>query len=469
MNLRDTLLAGDFVGTSNNTSFENINEEFLEFQIAQEAFNDITLEAREIERLQEVAVGLDNLNKVCGFIKNASPVELGLVETATTLALAGTDIKCEQILPSLESYKGTDFSTEAIGKFAINIWKAINKMVKRQWTNVIRFYNSIFRSIPKLRKSAEDLKLRADAVKEKNLTGDKVEMGNASQTLSRDYDAIKSLSELKDAFDVYGQFSTTLLSEYTGLLVQRGEIIRTKLDDSTISTADSIVDIAKLMVIPKNPLKEVLNKSSFKLTNSELAKDERYNAASSYMNPAGLKLFQSKYFVTDLVTDKDIDKMLSDNGFKGLEGDEKIGVANDALEFVTKSKTEIVMAYSSSKKPKMPKKESAEPINCYDVQTVADSILAICDSVEINSSTDNFKEIEKVGDTIEKATGKMASGVDKDEIKTGSMATAWRLIAGLNSAWVTMSTKPQSQWTNHVFAVSRAAIDVCNKSLSLYS
>lgn len=471
MNLRDTLLAEEFRDTTivNEDSIETHEEEILEYHIAQEAFNDMMIESREIERLHEVALGLENLNKVCGFVKNATPVELAFVETATSLALAGTDIKCEQILPSLESYKDGEISTEALGKFALSIWKAIVKMNKRLWANVTRFYNSIFRSIPKLRKSAEDLKLRADGVKEKNLTGDKVDMGSATQTLSRNYDSIKSLTELKEYFEFYGSFTATLLGEYTSLLLTRGDIVKKKLDESVVKNGDSIIEIAKLMLIPKNPLKDAIHKSSYKLTNSDFAKDERYNTASSYKNPAGLNLFQSKYFVTDLITDDEVDKILSENNYSGAEGDEKISAANDALDFVTKPKSEIVMAYSSSKKPKMPKKESAEPITYYDVQAVADCILSICDSVEMNSSADKLKEIDKTAEFIEKATQKMASAVDKEDIKTGAMATSWRLIAGLNSSWITMVTKPQSQWTNHVFAVSRAAIDVCNKSLSLYS
>ena len=469
MNLRETLLSdSQYRGDFNNLPIEDSDEEFLEYQIGQEALLDIEVQSREIDRLMETAVGLEDLGRVCGFVRDASNVELALIESATTLALAGTGVKTEEILPSLESYIGTEVSTESILKFALNIWKSILKLQRRIWKSTVRFYNSTFRSVPKLRKSVEDLKIRAEGVKEKSLKEGKIDLGNATATLSRDYTAMKSADELKDNLEFYNSFTATLLGEYTTMAAERGEVISKNLKEDVFERSDKIVELAKLMMLPKNPLKNSISRSPMKLNSSDLSKDERFNSDDQYKSPMGLSIYQSKYFITDDTTVRDIDAFLKENDYGKLEDVEKTKVAVDALECANKNKTEIVMAYSSTKKPKLPKKESVDPITYSDVEAIADHILMICDYVELNSSSDKIKELEKISNSIEESCKKLANGMSKQDTKSGSLASVWRLVANVNVAWLNMVTKPQSQWTNHVFAVSRATIGVCSKSLSMY-
>ena len=418
MNLRETLLSDGYSRIHyDNEPMETTEEELLEFQIGQEAFHELTLQSNEIERLCEVAVGLENLTKICSFVKNASNVDLALIENATELALAGTGIKCEEVLPSLESYRDTEVSTESIAKFALGIWKSIVKLQKRVRKNTTRFYNSIFKSIPRLRKSIEDLKVRVDGVKEKTLSEGKIDLGGATATLSRDYTAISSLDELKSNLEFYSSFTGVLLGEYTTLASERGEVVSKNIKENILERTEAVVELAKLMLLPKNPLKNSIDRSPMKLNSADLSKDERFNSTDNYLNPIGLNLYQSRYFVTDFMTVRDLDKFLKDNDYNKVEEDERIKVAIDALDYASKNKTEMVMAYSKDRKPKMPKKESVEPLSYSEVEDIIDNLLMICDYVELNSSTDKIKEIEKISDNIEKVTKKLADSIDKQDLK----------------------------------------------------
>lgn len=469
MNLRDTLLASEYSLIRSENTIENVNEELMELQCAQEALCDLTIEYREAERLHELAIQVDVLGQVCGCVKEGSKVELALIESATEIALIGTGIKSDDVIPNLEGYEGQTVGLEnRLKEFAMRIWRAITRMARKIWGYVMRFYYSIFRSIPKLRKSAEDLKEKCDKVTDKTQSNDKIEMKSATETLSVDWESITSMTDIKERIEFYSQFSGAFLGEYTNAIVKKGEQLKTRLDDQTIKNADSIVTIASHMTLIKNPLKEVIEKSKYKISSSEFAKDERFNEKSSYTNPIGIKIYQSKYFVTDLITDQETRQKMADKKYESLEGNDKLSVANNVLEMVVKPKTEIFMAYSSSNKPKAPKDEKIEPINSYEIKNIADSILVMCDSLELNCSKESMKEIEKVRYEIEKVTMKMAKAADKEEMKSNAMSSAWRLIAGLNSTWAAMVSKPQTQWTSHAFAVSRAAIDLCNKALGQY-
>ena len=470
MNLRESLLSTNIgVESFDNELIDDMEEELLEYQIGQEAFNEVAVDSREIERLSEIAVGLEDLAKICGFVKGASTVDLAFVENATNLALAGTGIKCEEILPSLESYKDGEISTESIKRFALNVWKSITKLQSRVWKNTVRFFNSIFKSVPRLRKSVEDLKLRVDGVREKTLKDGKIDLGNATGTLSIGYEALKDLSTLRDSLEFYNSFTGVLLGEYTSMSAERGNLISKNMKEEVFEKSDAIVELAKLMILPKNPLINAINRSSMKLTAADLSKDERFNSTDNYVKPVGLNLHQSRYFITDDITVKEVDKMLKSNDYGKVGDDEKVKVAIDVLSCATKNRAEIVMAHSTAKKPKLPKKESAEPLEFSDIEVLADHMLMICDYVELNSSSDKLKELEKISDNIEKVTKGLANSLNKRDAGSSSLGSVWRLVANINVAWINMVTKPQSQWTNHVFAVSRAVVSVCNKSLSMYA
>lgn len=90
-----------------------------------------------VEALEELAVVADNISE-------ANQNELNLIELGGNIAVAGTEVAPEKVIPSLESYLGTKISTEDFdlkGKIA-KIWEVIKKAFKEIWVKINEFLKS---------------------------------------------------------------------------------------------------------------------------------------------------------------------------------------------------------------------------------------------------------------------------------------------------------------------------------------
>lgn len=163
---------------------------------------EIATEITEAERVVEVSNALEDLAAVADQIEEASPAETALVEIAGDMAVAGTDIQPDEIVPVMESYRGGKIATEGLKERAVTMVKNIIEFVKSIWERIKKFFYNIFGAIPSMRKRVKSLKEKAEA------TYNAPALDNAKKTfpvkrgvasLCVDMTPVKTAKEVSDA------------------------------------------------------------------------------------------------------------------------------------------------------------------------------------------------------------------------------------------------------------------------------
>jgi hypothetical protein len=124
---------------------------------------EIQHDLAESERVIQVSDALEDLAFVADSIKQATPAEAALMETAGNMAVAGTDVEPDAIVPSMESFIGHRIATEGIKETAQRIWESIVMFIDRIWEK-IRGYWRINKTLPTWRKKLDALKKMAGEV-----------------------------------------------------------------------------------------------------------------------------------------------------------------------------------------------------------------------------------------------------------------------------------------------------------------
>ncbi|MBB5409408.1 hypothetical protein HDG34_003349 [Paraburkholderia sp. HC6.4b] len=168
-------------------ALESLREELALAWAMEEAVNElgeagetsaeIAQDLDESERNIQIADSLSDVAFVADRIEKATPAEAALMETAGDLAVAGTDVEPEQVVPSMESYIGTTIATEGIKETVTKILQGVMQFIERVWEK-IRAYWRVHGSLPLWRKRIEALRKRVQGA------GDEVIRENATAPLS---------------------------------------------------------------------------------------------------------------------------------------------------------------------------------------------------------------------------------------------------------------------------------------------
>lgn len=118
---------------------------------------EIAEDLAEAERTLEVSDSLEDLAVVAQDIEEATPTETALIENAAQMAVAGTDVEPEQVVPAMESFIGKRIAVEGIRDQAKKIWENIQRVLKAIWERIMNFFR-VNVVIPTLRARLEGLK-----------------------------------------------------------------------------------------------------------------------------------------------------------------------------------------------------------------------------------------------------------------------------------------------------------------------
>lgn len=196
----------------------SLEEEQIMLSDAADLAADVGQELNEVNRVIEVSDALEDLAVIADQIEQASPTEIALMETAGDMAVAGTDIEAEQIVPSLESYKGKRIAVEDFRQTAETVWKNIQEFVKNVYDKIEKFFYNVFGVIPNMRKRLDKLSENIKIADNKIAVGTRIEFkspeaGGAfmdklaidGKIFSNDNEFLKSLRELVEMTEfVYG-------------------------------------------------------------------------------------------------------------------------------------------------------------------------------------------------------------------------------------------------------------------------
>lgn len=151
---------------------ENISmeEEAIMIDEGSQAAAECDQDLKEAERIVEVSNALEDLAVVAGSKEDLTDDEARLMENAGDMAVAGTDIEPDEIVPSMESFR--DPETKKIsGKLAMEnfrekaerLWQNIKRILKEIWEKITQFFYKIFGTIPRRRKALKSLRDKVEA------------------------------------------------------------------------------------------------------------------------------------------------------------------------------------------------------------------------------------------------------------------------------------------------------------------
>jgi hypothetical protein len=118
----------------------SLEEEMLMVDEAAQDESQVERDLSESERVIEVSDALEDVAVVADGIEAATPGEVALIDTASQMAVAGTDIEPEQVVPAMESYMGKRIATETIRETARTIWENIQAFLTKVWNQIVAYF-----------------------------------------------------------------------------------------------------------------------------------------------------------------------------------------------------------------------------------------------------------------------------------------------------------------------------------------
>jgi hypothetical protein len=201
-----------------------------EQMLIEDAANDaveVAADLAEADRAMDVADALEDLAVVADQISEATPTDVALVETAGALAVAGTDVEPEDVVPALEGYVGKKIATEDFRTKAEGIWKSIQAFLKQIWTKIESFFYKIFGTIPALRRRIEDMKLAVAAADKAGAVNDgkEIDLTVGVNALTVGGKPVTNEAQLTAAFKATSEAADYVFGKYMVAIAGRGEAI----------------------------------------------------------------------------------------------------------------------------------------------------------------------------------------------------------------------------------------------------
>lgn len=197
--MRRNILGLESHGSSHGFGNISMEEEEMLADAAPQDAADAEAEIAAAERTLDVSEALEDLAAVSDGIEEATPTEAALIDTTAQMAVAGTDIQPEEIVPAMEGYVGRRIATEDLRDRAKTIWEAIKRMLKSIWEKIEGFFYKIFGRVPKLRRTIEGLKKKLEDMSGMKKEENTFEYTSGVSMISIDKVPVKNIGGLKMA------------------------------------------------------------------------------------------------------------------------------------------------------------------------------------------------------------------------------------------------------------------------------
>ncbi|SAK83766.1 hypothetical protein AWB81_04237 [Caballeronia arationis] len=265
---------------------------------------EINHDLAESERVIQVSDALEDLAFVASTIKTATPAEAALMETAGNLAVAGTDVEPDVIIPAMESYIGTTIATEGIKETAKRIWEAIVLFVEKIWGKIRGFWR-IHGSIPTWRKKIEALRKKASTVGDEAVVPEaKVSVDLHGLVMGSGIDSDSFTQHIERDFADFAKTIHGVFANYANGVVERGHAIVKAIGEFDPNRPEKAVNDLKGKLVGMHPdgmtpgeSKKLLGNAKLELNVYEPHPDEPVDQALERMRASGLKLVQGDVHV----------------------------------------------------------------------------------------------------------------------------------------------------------------------------
>jgi hypothetical protein len=417
----------------------SMEEEQVQLDEAQADAVAADQELAEAERIIEVSDALEDLAVIADEITEASPTDIALVETAGQMAVAGSDIPAEEIVPAMEAYKGGKIATEGLRETAKNIWESILRFLKQVWEKIENFFYKVFGTIPALRRRLADLEAKVEDAVGRKAEG-KIKLQAGITTLSVAYTAPKSEADISKILDVEAAAAKFVFGNYVDSVVKRGEVIAKGIE--SFDPANALESVKTL----RESLKATKPDAIPGAGSADMGRFPGF--ATTLGTPlAGNVSLGCKYFVDNKADESDL----------------------GAIERYRNSRCEL-MPTSEKAKPATGDVEFA-PISTSGAKAMIKDMEKLLDVLEEYKRGSKSKAIAKTQKTIEQASDKAAKAMaeaDKGDEGQKAAVPYYRALLNFNAAYARWSQTPAVPMVSHSLSTIKAVMVVIQKSLAAY-
>lgn len=431
-------------GTATEYGFLSREEEEVMAEDAAQAADDASTGLDESERMLGLADGLEDLAEIADGITDATQTETQLLTVAGNMAVAGSDVPAEEIVPAMEGFIGKRIAVESLRERASAIWKAILAQIKKVWAFIEKFFYSIFGTIPGLRKQLKDLRARVDGTNGKKLEDKKLTVSTGVKALSVDYstpknggDVVKGLKDLLgEVTDVYGT--------YTDKIAKVGEVVADHISDFDPEKAhDSVEKFLKAVTSGFGGV----NLSGGKSAGNRFP---GFVTAQSAPIMGNVSLFLKK-----------VDSAgARDHG-------------NNVLNQVERARQMGFELHATSDKEKsVPNDFQMDTMTSAQMHSAIDDMEKILDKLEDFNRGKRTADMKKTRTRLESASAKATTAVEKaeksEEASDRATVAYYRAMLNYNQAYARWCQNPAVQLLNSALASVKASAAVIAKSISAY-
>lgn len=432
----------------NNVSYGVLSME-EEAQLLTEATQDeaaATTDLNEIARMNDMSEAIEDLAVIADGIEGEpSQTEAALIDNTAQMAVAGTEVAPEEVVPAMESYRGRKIATEGLRETARNIWESIKRILKKVWEKIESFFYKIFGTIPGLRRSIKSLKDKvrdlSGSVSEKKIT-----VSAGVQSVSVDYKTPKNEGDLKASMKTLTTVVEDIFGPNASKMVDMGEAIVDGLND--FDPAD-----------PKKSLGPFVGKIG-KIAKGAVEKTN-YSAISGNRWPG----FKGK--ISDPLPGNVSIVSRMPNEIDARHDDVNVG----KLEALRRVTVEVVATSDKSKDvPNSFEMSTMGTSAMLDLLEDAESILDKLEQFQRGKHHADMKKTKAKLDTAsDKATSAMAKAEGKSDDKEAKDSVPYyRALLNFNTAYARWSKDPAMPMVSHSLAFIRGVITCVQKSAAEY-
>lgn len=395
-------------------------------------------ELSEAERIIEITDALEDMAVIADGIEEATPTEIQLIETAGNMAVAGTDVSPEEIVPAMESFQGKKIATEGIREKAASIWKTIREHLERIWDFVENFFYKTFSTIPRLRKTIADMESAIEDIVGKKAE-EKLKM-LPIKALMINGAPVKDERDLSKAITALSNTAKWAFGDYVDSVVKRGETIAKVIGEFDPTKADEAP--AKL----REELKALKPSTVPGGSGADSTRFPGFETTVGAPLPGNVSL-ACKYFndnKDDASTYGKLDRYRNSR-CELIPTSDNLKLSNEEIEFA--------------------------PMSTSAMRSTLKDLVKLLDVLEEYKRGSKGKALattkKHLVDVSNKAEAAMAK-LDKKDEGAQSVETAFRSLLNFNSAYARWAQTPAVPMLAHSLTVVKAALVLVQKSMKAH-
>lgn len=410
---------------------------------------EMSNDVQDAERALDTADSMEDLAIIADSVDEATPTETALMQVAGDMAVAGTDVDSEDVVPATECFKGRRVAAEGFRETARNIWAAIKKFVKDIWAKLEKWFYNIFGAIPLLRKSIEKTRKRMEETLNdgKSIQGDakKFELNNGLDSLRVGQDVKTKATDVNKGAEVFKTVIEGLLDG--GLVAKYGEKVADAIEEYDGESKTAAETSARKVYDALNT-----NIIDFRFT----ASVNSHEFGSEYSVEASSGVLGGKEFVYRTKIPNINPTSISVLDMLNLVR----GMRFSFQQLSTKVKTKDSIQFETMKTSEI--EESMD---------IAESILDILENFHRRKGK---KDLEKSRDRIEKVCNKVESQSGKvdDSVNTSDqreILAYTRAVYKFAPAYASLASTALTQSYNIGLQIVRTLLMLSSRSLSQYT